>query len=50
MKKIDIALLSETWLRNEGDEAYITSLTPNNYKLFSFPCVKQKTDQAEASL
>ena len=34
---IDIALLTETWLRENGDEAYITTLTPNTYEIFSFP-------------
>ena len=34
---IDIAILTETWLKTEGDEAFITSLTGSDYKLFSFP-------------
>ena len=41
-EKIDIALLSEKWFRDEGDEAYITALTPNGYIISSFPSIEHK--------
>ena len=34
---IDIAILTETWLRPEGDEAFINLLVGNEFKMFSFP-------------
>ena len=34
---IDIAILTETWLKPEGDEAFIKSLVGNEFKMFSFP-------------
>ena len=39
---IDIAVLTETWLKPEGDEAFITSLVGSEYKLFSFPRLSGK--------
>ena len=30
-------MITESWLYETGDEAYITSLTPQGYKCFSFP-------------
>ena len=36
-EQVDIGLLCETWLRDEGDEAVITSLTNNNFDFKSFP-------------
>ena len=36
-EKVDIAVLTETWLKAEGDEAFITALTSDNYKYIPFP-------------
>ena len=40
---VDILLLTETWLREIGDEAKCRDLTPPGYKLFSFPRFQQNT-------
>ena len=34
---IDIAILTETWLKPEGDEAFINALVGNEFRLFSYP-------------
>ena len=34
---VDVLLLTETWLRQSGDEAKCADLTPPGYRLFSFP-------------
>ncbi|KAL8583731.1 hypothetical protein ACOMHN_000352 [Nucella lapillus] len=34
---VDVMVLTETWLRESGDESKIADLTPPGYKLFSFP-------------
>ena len=36
-ENIDLAFLSETWLRSEGDEVYISAITENIYNISSFP-------------
>ena len=44
-EKVDIALLSKTWLKEEADEVYVTAMTPNTHKVFLFPGLTTKTDQ-----
>ncbi|KAL8560353.1 hypothetical protein ACOMHN_006084 [Nucella lapillus] len=39
---VDVMVLTETWLKESGDESKIADLTPPGYKLFSFP--RQLTD------
>ena len=39
---IDVAFLTETWLRDEGDEAHIANLTQKNYSIASFPRLDTK--------
>ena len=34
---LDILMLTETWLYEQGDEAYITAMTPPGYTCHSFP-------------
>ncbi|XP_070208070.1 piggyBac transposable element-derived protein 4-like [Littorina saxatilis] len=34
---VDIMFITETWLRESGDESKCADLTPPGYKLFSFP-------------
>ncbi|KAL8583091.1 hypothetical protein ACOMHN_008529 [Nucella lapillus] len=34
---VDVMVLTETWLKESGDESKIADLTPPGYKLFSFP-------------
>ncbi|KAL8580767.1 hypothetical protein ACOMHN_018439 [Nucella lapillus] len=34
---VDVMVLTETWLKEFGDESKIADLTPPGYKLFSFP-------------
>ena len=34
---IDILLMTETWLKEQGDEAYIAEMTPSDYVTKSFP-------------
>ena len=34
---VDVMLLTETWLRESGDDAKCKDLTPSGHKLFSFP-------------
>ncbi|KAL8594371.1 hypothetical protein ACOMHN_032958 [Nucella lapillus] len=34
---MDVMVLTETWLKESGDESKIADLTPPGYKLFSFP-------------
>ncbi|KAL8587955.1 hypothetical protein ACOMHN_060067 [Nucella lapillus] len=33
---VDVMVLTETWLKDSGDESKIADLTPPGYKLFSF--------------
>ena len=33
----DVLFLTETWLYDQGDEAYITDMTPDGYQFHSFP-------------
>ena len=34
---IDLDFMTETWLYEQGDEAYIADLTPSGYEFYSFP-------------
>ena len=34
---LDIVMLTETWLYDKGDEAYISFMTPGGYNCHSFP-------------
>ena len=34
---LDIVMLTETWLYEKGDEAYISAMTPAEYDCHSFP-------------
>jgi hypothetical protein len=34
---IDVCMLTETWLYEKGDEAYISQMTPDGYSCHSFP-------------
>ena len=36
-RDVDIMVLTETWLKESGDESKIKDLTPPSYKFFSFP-------------
>ena len=36
-ERIDIAILTETWLKEEDDEAYLSELAGNDFKIISFP-------------
>ena len=41
-ENIDVAFLTETWLREEGDEVYIANLTQKTYRIASFPRLDTK--------
>jgi hypothetical protein len=34
---LDFAMLTETWLYPDGDEAYVNAMTPHGYDCYSFP-------------
>ena len=35
--EFDVLFMTETWLYDQGDEAYITDMTPDGYQIYSFP-------------
>ena len=35
--EFDVLFMTETWLYDQGDEAYITDMTPDGYQFHSFP-------------
>ena len=35
--EFDVLFMTETWLYDQGDEAYITDMTPDGYHIYSFP-------------
>ena len=35
--EFDVPFMTETWLYDQGDEAYITDMTPDGYQIYSFP-------------
>lgn len=38
---VDLAFLTETWLKESGDEAVLTDLTPSSHKIFHLPRVNR---------
>ena len=35
--EFDVLFMTETWLYDQGDEVYITDMTPDGYQIYSFP-------------
>ena len=35
--EFDVLFMTETWLYDQSDEAYITDMTPDGYQIYSFP-------------
>ena len=35
--EFDVLFMTETWLYDQGDKAYITDMTPDGYQFHSFP-------------
>ena len=47
-KRLDLMILTETWLKVAGDECRVSQMTPNNFSTHSFPRLTTQPEERQA--